>query len=265
METKEFYTDHNDNIRGKREYSKYPLRAYAHKMQYESILQFVKPGMSVLDAGCGDGVLSLKMAQKGAHVTGIDMSEPNIVRAKKEALRAGFTIDFLVGDAEKIPFGDTSFDLVVSSHVLEHLPDFDAGLRELLRVTRGKVVVAVPTLPNLCSLVQVGGGWFYLKGPRSFLGLVAGFLKMVTAWILRREGVDEGYEGHDVPHIFRFQYAVRKRMSLAGAHIVYQEASSLCVPYFSSLLPLIRWMDKYRSAPFLKNCGYGTTYLISKN
>lgn len=263
---KDFYTSHNDDIRGRREKSKYKLRAYAHRMQYESVLSFVEPGMKVLDAGCGDGVLSLLMAKKGAVVTGIDMSVPNIERARaaaeEDALSSSIT--FEVGDSEHLSFPDNTFDLVVSSHVLEHLPSFDGGLREVLRVGKGRAVIALPTLPNMCSLVQVGGGWFFLKGPRSFLALFKGALYATIAWVRGDEGVDEGYEGHGVTHIFRFQSAVYARVARAGARVIHQEASSLCVPYFESLLPVTKFLDRFRSAPLLKNCGYGTTYVIQR-
>lgn len=263
---KQFYSGHDDNIRGKRHRSKYPLRAYAHRMQYESVLQFVEPGMSVLDAGCGDGVLSLMMVKKGARVTGIDMSEPNIERARAAADGAGVgeEVHLMVGDAENLPFLNRSFDLVVSSHVLEHLPDFDQGLREVLRVTKRRAVVALPTLPNPCSLVQVGDGWFYLKGPRSFFAFFRGAFRAIRAWIRGEDGVDEGYGGTGLPHIFHFQSAVRERFSRAGARIMYQEASSVCLPYLETLLPLVRLLDRHRSAPVLKHLGYGTTYLIER-
>lgn len=263
---KEFYTAHNDDIRGRREKSKYQLRAYVHKMQYESVLRFVEPGMTVLDAGCGDGVLSIMMAKKGAHVTGIDMSEPNIERARSAAQEEGVSgaTTFAVGDSENLPFPDASFDLVVSSHVLEHLPDFDKGLREILRVGKGKAVIAIPTLPNPCSLVQVGGGWFFLKGLRSFLAIFRGGARAIGAKLRRQEGVDEGYEGHGVPHVFRFQSAARARIARAGARIVHQEASSICLPYFELLLPFTKFLDRHRAAPILKNLGYGTTYFIEK-
>ena len=75
---KEFYSEYNDEIRQKRFRSKYPLRAYVHRAQYEDFLQYITPGMRVLDAGCGDGVLSIMMAELGARVVGTDISKPNI-------------------------------------------------------------------------------------------------------------------------------------------------------------------------------------------
>ncbi len=260
---KDFYRSHADKITDKRVKSPYPLRKYVHDMQYQSILGFVEPGMRVLDAGCGEGSLSILMAQKGATVVGCDISEPNIEACQLYAKEAGLTIEFLVADLERLPFPDASFDLVVSSHVLEHLPDFDAGLAELMRVTKKRTVAAIPTILNLCSLVQVGKGWFYLPGIRSFLALPFGLLRMIFAFVTGAEGVDERYEAEDVPHVFRFPWILHKKAHRLGFSVVVQEASSVCIPYFSAFLPLVKALDAHRST-LLRNCGYGTTYVIEK-
>lgn len=263
---KEFYRSYADRITAKRWLSKYPLRAYVHNKQYERILSFVKPGMRVLDAGCGEGVLSIMMAQKGAMVTACDLSEPNINASRQYALenKVGNKIEFLIGDAEKLPFPDNSFDLVVSSHVLEHIPDFDKGFREIMRVTKKRAIIAIPTILNPCSWAQVGGGWFYLKGLRSFAALPYGFLKMLWALATFEEGVDESYGGADVPHVFRFPFVMKKKIKKNGFRLIRYEASSVCLPYFEFLLPLVKFLDQHKDKPFWRNCGYGTTFVIEK-
>lgn len=259
---KDFYQSYADRISTKRFKSKYPLRAYVHEMQYQSVLAHVRKGMKVLDAGCGEGVLSSMMAEKGAEVVGVDLSVPNIEAAKKYAGKV--RVSFLTGDVENLPFNDNSFDIVVSSHVLEHIPDFNQGLREVMRVTKKRAVIAIPTILNPCSWVQVGGGWFYLKGPRSFAALPYGFLKMLWALLTFQEGVDESYAGADVPHVFRFPFVMKRKIKQNGFRLIQYEASSVCLPYFEFLLPIIRFLDRYRGRPFLRNCGYGTTFVIEK-
>lgn len=262
---KDFYSNYSDKIIDKRFKSQYKLRSYAHKKQYESVLSHVTQGMKVLDAGCGEGVLSVMMSKKGALVTGTDISVPNIEAAKQFAKSEGCdNINFFVSDLDKLPFADNEFDLVVSSHVLEHLPNFDRGLSEVIRVTKKRAVVAIPTVFNLCSLVQVGGGMFWLKGPRSFLALPIGFLKMLLALVFLREGVDEKYEGTDLPHVFRFPWVMKRKIRRQGSLLVEKEASSLCLPYFETLLPIGYFLDKFKKKPFLRNLGYGTTYIIEK-
>ena len=264
---KNFYSDYADEIIDKRLRSPYPLRQYAHYKQYESILNFVSPGMKVLDAGCGEGVLSVMMAQKGAIVMGCDLSKPNVDKSKLYAIEnnVGNSTEFLVGDAEKLPFPDDAFDLVVSSHVLEHLPDFDQGLREIMRVTKKHAIIAIPTILNPCSLVQVGRGWFYLKGVRSFAALPFGLLKMVTAFVLRREGVDESYAGNNgVPHVFRFPSIMKKKIKKNGYRLTSYEASSVCLPYFEFLLPLVKFFDTRKNKGIWRNFGYGTTFEVEK-
>lgn len=260
-----FYQQYADEIIKKRFHSPYALRRYVHAQQYENILRFVQPGMKVLDAGCGEGVLSFMMAVKGAYVTGCDISEPNIASCIARAKETGVeTITFITADSERLPFDDDTFDLVISSHVLEHLPDFDKGLAELMRVTKKRAIIAIPTILNPCALVQVGGGMFWLKGPRSFAGLFSGFFKMVLAFVLFREGVDETYAGKGVPHIFRFPRIMKQKAKKAGYHIASYEAASICLPYFEWLLPIIRILDTWKGKIFFRNFGYGTTYVVEK-
>ncbi|MBX9765501.1 class I SAM-dependent methyltransferase [Patescibacteria group bacterium] len=261
---KGFYKDYADEIIAKRYESPYPLRRYAHEMQYASIVSQVKKGERVLDTGCGEGVLAVMLAKKGALVTACDISQPNVERAQEYAREAGVEVTFLVADSEHLPFANDSFDVVVSSHVLEHLPDFDKGLRELVRIGKDRVVFAVPTAFSLLSFVQLGGGWFYLTGVRSFLAFFRGMWRVFVALISGKDGVDETYAGSGMPHVFRFPFVVRRHVDAAGARVILQEASTLALPYFEALLPFSRFLDKFRRVPLLRSCGYGTTFVITR-
>jgi 2-polyprenyl-3-methyl-5-hydroxy-6-metoxy-1,4-benzoquinol methylase len=205
------------------------------------------------------------LAKKGAIVTGTDISIPNIEAAKKYAEKEGQQINFLLADLEKLPFDDSSFDVVVCSHVLEHVPDFDMGFKEIMRVSSEKTVVAIPTILNLCSFIQVGGGQYYLKRPKSFAAVFFGGLLTLSALLRFSVGVDEGYVGKKgVTHIFRFPSVMRKKIKKYNYTLVHQEASTLCIPFFPSLLPVSRFLDRYKKKFILRELGYGTTYVIKK-
>ncbi|RPI81467.1 MAG: class I SAM-dependent methyltransferase [Chloroflexi bacterium] len=86
----------------------------------------LKTGDRVLDVGCGPGSLTIKakarVGQAGQAV-GIDASPEMIAVAKEKAQRAGAEVDFRIEVVEKMPFTDQSFDVVISSLMMHHLPD----------------------------------------------------------------------------------------------------------------------------------------------
>lgn len=262
---KGFYSSHADEILKKRFHAPEPLRRYAHRTQYEALLRLIPNGTSVLDAGCGEGVISLLLAEKGVPSTGVDLSQPNVEAARAEAsLRnVSHLVTFVLGDAERLPFPDKSFDVIVSSHVLEHLPDFDEGARELTRVARTRVIVGLPTCLNLSAATILGGDHgFWKLSKKSAFALPWGIIRIIGN--LFKEGVQEGYAGEkDLPHVWRYPWVMRRRLSQAtGWKIVRFEASTLIGPYFVSFLPFIRWLDRFRHLPLLRNLGYGSIAVL---
>lgn len=106
----------------------------------------------VLDYGCGQGPDTADLIRRDArHVTGIDVSEAEIDRARAAAKEAGFSerTDFLVADAHATGFSDDSFDLVVGDSILHHL-DLRAALAEIRRILRpgGRAVFSEPLAHN---------------------------------------------------------------------------------------------------------------------
>jgi len=265
-EIKDFYQTYGDRIVDKRLNSPYPLRRYAHRMGYDSIARLVKPGESVLDAGCGEGVLSWYLAERGANVTAMDISKPNLENAQRFLEKKGVLdrVRLVHGDAENLPFPDACFDWVISSHVLEHLPDFDKGLSEIRRVTKRRAIVALPTCLNLAAASQLGGADFWRLSKRALVALPWGLLRILLN--IRGEGVQEGYAGvGELPHVWRYPWVMRKRLKAGGFGIVRFEAATLVMPYFNFLLPLVKLLDRFKHFPILRNFGYGSIAVLKKN
>src|SRR5215211_2700199 len=85
----------------------------------------VEPGMDVLDVACGTGNASIPAAKAGARVTGLDFAPPLLEIARERSADAMVEIDFVEGDAQDMPFGDASFDRVVSTFGHMFAPDHE--------------------------------------------------------------------------------------------------------------------------------------------
>jgi SAM-dependent methyltransferase len=104
---------------------------------------------AALDFGCGVGRLTLPLALAFERVVGVDIATPMIEQARDLA-RGRDNVEFVVGDASgRLPFADGTFDLVLSIHVLQHLPAPALALEQLVELARvvapdGLLVVQLP-------------------------------------------------------------------------------------------------------------------------
>lgn len=118
----------------------------------------VRPGERVLDLATGTGVTALAARERGAEVTGVDLTPELLDVARRKAEDEGFRngIRFCEGDAESLPFEDASFDVVLSTCGHMFAPDQPKVSSELARVTRagGRVVFLAWTPEGGL------GGWF---------------------------------------------------------------------------------------------------------
>ena len=109
------------------------------------LLPSLRPGLDLLDVGCGPGTITVDLAARVApgRVVGIDVSADPLAEARVAADRAGVEVTFEVGDVYALAADDDSFDVVHAHQVLQHLTDPVAALREMARVCRPGGVIAV--------------------------------------------------------------------------------------------------------------------------
>jgi arsenite methyltransferase len=114
-------------------------------------------GERVLDLGCGAGTDTLVAAQMvgpEGRVTGIDMTPEMLVKARAAAGALGAAnVELVEAEAERLPFSDASFDVVISNGVIDLIPDKDAVFAELERVLRpgGRIQIADVTIQQPVS------------------------------------------------------------------------------------------------------------------
>jgi arsenite methyltransferase len=114
-------------------------------------------GEDVLDVGCGAGMDTLIAAQMvgpTGSVTGIDMTPEMAAKARQSVAESGLgTITIVEGSAERMPFVDASFDVIISNGVIDLIPDKDAVFSEILRVLRpgGRIQLADVTIQRPVS------------------------------------------------------------------------------------------------------------------
>lgn len=127
----------------------------------------------VLDCGCGMGFYLMVMGNLwNLDLVGLD-ADPERLRWAEEH---GIPGELVLGDAQRLPFPDASFDAVLMTEVLEHLPDDDAALREVLRVLRpgGVVAISVPHARYPIAWDPINFVWTGLGGPPIRSGPIVG-------------------------------------------------------------------------------------------
>ena len=95
-------------------------------------------GLDVLDLGTSTGFIASELARAGGRVTGVDIDEPGLARARE---RFGHEVEFLPASGDLLPLPDCSVDVVVFNHIYEHVVDADAVMDEIRRVLRPHGIV----------------------------------------------------------------------------------------------------------------------------
>jgi ubiquinone/menaquinone biosynthesis C-methylase UbiE len=114
---------------------------------------------SVLDVGCGEGVLTSEWAERlrDGRIVGIDLDDPKL-RAEWDARRRP-NLEYRVEEATSLSFEDGEFDMAAAIEVLEHVPEPEATLAEMARVARRHVLVSVPREPLWRMLNMARGAY----------------------------------------------------------------------------------------------------------
>jgi 2-polyprenyl-6-hydroxyphenyl methylase/3-demethylubiquinone-9 3-methyltransferase len=177
-------------------------------------------GLSLLDIGCGGGLLCEPMARLGAEVTGIDASGRNIATAADHAEKQGLSIDYRQHTAEAIAGEGNRFDIVLALEVVEHVADADLFLKSCGQLVKPGGLLFLSTINRTAKAwaLAVAGAeyllrWLprgthdwrkFLKPSEAVRGLAAGgidtremvgvaFSPLSRDWSLNRANLDVNY------------------------------------------------------------------------
>jgi SAM-dependent methyltransferase len=142
---------------------------------------------SLLDVGCGEGVLTHRWAQQlgdGRRVVGIDLDDPGL--HAEWAKRTAPNLEYRVMKAENLPFADGEFDAASAIEVLEHVPDPEHTVAEMARVAQRWLLVSVPREPLWRALNMARGA--YWKDLGNTPGHVNHWSKRSFVALLERHG-----------------------------------------------------------------------------
>jgi SAM-dependent methyltransferase len=230
----------------------------------------LEDGMDVLDCGCGMGFYLMAMAKlRNLRLTGVDVDVERLELAQRYGIRA----TLVNGDATALPFADSSFDRILMSEVLEHVPDDGAALREAHRVLRpgGVVAISVPHARYPFLWDPINATWTKVGGQPIRSGPIAGiwsnherlYLPAALVARVRQAGLDveECVEAthYCVPFIHFLVYGIgkpliekdllpRKLRASADRFSGLENEGSALNP-FNALRSLFRLVDRLNERP----------------
>ncbi|MFQ5513045.1 MAG: class I SAM-dependent methyltransferase [Myxococcota bacterium] len=177
----------------------------------------LRPGDWVLDAGCGGGRHSFGVLERRAHVVGIDLDFEGLAlaRAGIHERRASATEKVhggvICGDVFALPFPDASFERVICAEVMEHVHDYRAAIRELVRVLKphGRIGITIPT-----AITE----HVYLRLTRSYFESPGGHIRIFRARQLARAMAEAGLRVTDVSFAHALHSPYWALRALLGLH-----------------------------------------------
>lgn len=148
-------------------------------------IPFTMRNISVLDICCGSGMISEYYALRGADVTGVDLSQEAVGRARLRAEKYGFSAEFKVSDVTELDYPDNSYDIVSVHDGLHHIKEPKKAIKEMARVAKKAVLIIEPA--------------------RSLLTRISVML-----------GISTDYEGED--YVYRFREKELKDILIASGY-----------------------------------------------
>ena len=121
-------------------------------------------GLSLLDIGCGGGLICEPMARLGAHVTGIDAADRNIATAALHAGQQGLAIDYRQHTAEALAGEGRQYDIVLALEIVEHVADVDLFLRSCGQMVKPGGLLFLSTLNRTAKawMLAIAGAEYVL-------------------------------------------------------------------------------------------------------
>ncbi|MEO0562874.1 MAG: class I SAM-dependent methyltransferase [Chloroflexota bacterium] len=158
--------------------------AIMHTADIEAMLSRVQPGMRALELGCASGWMSLAMAQRGADVTGLDVSERSLAVAQRyyEQVRTETpgTMTYALADLNVIALRPNSFDVIVTKGTLHHLTELEYVVDEVYRALKPGGLFWISDQDgdeSLATALVAGGLMFALPTTVSYADKIAGLAK----------------------------------------------------------------------------------------
>lgn len=151
----------------------------------ELVLQSIEPGDKVLDYGCGWGDFVVPLVNKGARVTGVDVSERPLEQARRRCPDAAY---HLMKPGEPLPFADGEFDHLLAMEVIEHVLDTHGTFAEFRRVLKpgGRLAVSCP-FHGLVKNLLIALLWFE-EEHRPDGGHIRFYTPLSLQWVLHQHG-----------------------------------------------------------------------------